>query len=158
MEKLKGIVLFVFLFVFTIVQAQKVEFNGVKYMVKKNAIFVDKLDVTNTLSQEKQVNIKNRLSEQISAEKKLDEAKKAQRNAEKAQKKAEKKQKKAENKIKEKEKLKKNYTDAKEKYKKELKRHDKLRDKGKLSIEDETKWQEKLKGYQKKIDKAKRKL
>ena len=104
----------------------------------------DKIDVTNTLSQEEQTTIKNRLSEQIFAEKKLKEEEKAQKKAEKRIKAAEKKQKKAEKQLKANEKAKKNYADVQEKYEKELKRHKKLSDKGKLSPEDEIKWQKKL--------------
>lgn len=158
MKKLKLVITVFLLFAFALVQAQKVEYNGKNYVVKGNAIFEAKVNVTNTLSQAQQANIKNRLSEQILAEKKLKELEKAQKKAKKKQKAAEKKQRKAEKEIKAKEKAQKNYADAQDKYQKELKRHERLSDKGKLSPEDEIKWQKKLEGLQKKIDKSKRKL
>lgn len=165
MKKIKVVLTAILLVAFTMVQAQNIEYNGVKYLVKKNAIFVDKVDVTNTLSLEEQASIKNALSEQILAEKRLKEAEKAQKEAEKAQRKAEKKQKaaekkqkKAEKEIKAKEKAKQKYADAQENYEKALKRSEKLRERGKLSPVDEVKWQKKLEGYKNKIEKAKRKL
>lgn len=158
MRLIKLFITIIFLFGVTISQAQKIEYNGVNYVVKKNAIFMDGNDITNTLSLEEQVNIKNALSQKILTDKKLKEAEKAQKKAEKAQKKAEKAQKKAENEIKKKEKAKKKYSDAQKRYEKELKRHEKLRNKGKLSPEEEIKWQKKLDGLQNKIEKAKRKM
>ncbi|MDV7186774.1 hypothetical protein R3X25_05720 [Lutibacter sp. TH_r2] len=158
MKKLKVIITTILLFAFVIVQAQKVEYNGKNYMVKGTTIFIDKVDVTNTLSQEEQTNIKNRLSEQIVAKNKLNTATKAQRKAEKKQRKAEKKQKNAEKELKAKERVQKKYSDAQKKYKKELKRSEKLRGKGKLSPEDETKWQKKLESLKKKSEKLKSKL
>lgn len=158
MKSIKVLITIILLFGVTISQAQKIEYNGVNYVVKKNAIFMDGKDITNTLSLEEQVNIKNTLSQKILTDKKLKEAEKAQKKSEKKQKAAEKKQKKAENEIKKKEKAKKNYSEAQNRYEKELKRHEKLRNKGKLSPEDEVKWQKKLDGLQNKIEKAKRKM
>ena len=158
MKKLKVVLTVILLFMFVIAQAQKVQYNGKNYLVKGNDIFVDKVDVTNTLSIEDQNRIKNKLSEQILADKKLKENEKAEKKAEKRIKAAEKKQKKAEKQLKANEKAKKNYADVQEKYEKELKRHKKLSDKGKLSPEDEIKWQKKLESLKKKIEKLKRKL
>jgi len=158
MKTLKLFLTTIFLLAITISFAQKVDYNGTTYSVKGNAIFMGKSDITSTLSPEEQANIKNRLSEQILAEKKLKEAEKAQKRAEKKQKAAEKKQKKAENEIKKKEKAKKNYSDAQDRYEKELKRHEKLRNKGKLSPEDEAKWQRKLEGLQNNIEKSRKKM
>lgn len=158
MKSIKVLITIILLFGVTISQAQKIEYNGVNYVVKKNAIFMDDKDITNNLSLEEQVNIKNALSQKILTDKKLKEAEKAQKKAGKKQKAAEKKQKKAENEIKKKEKAKKNYYEAQNRYEKELKRHEKLRNKGKLSPEDEIKWQKKLDGLQNKIEKAKRKM
>ena len=158
MKTLKVFLTVVLLFAITISFAQKVDYNGTTYRVKGNAIFMGKNDVTSTLSPDEQANIKNRLSKQILADKKLKEAEKAQKKAEKSQKKAEKKQRAAEKKIKQAEKAKDNYSDAQNKYKKELKKHQKLQSKGKLSPEDEINWQKKLEGLKNKIDKLKRKL
>ena len=107
MKTIKILITIILLFGVTISQAQKVEYNGVNYVVKKNAIFMDGKDITTSLSPEQQANIKNRLSQQILADKKLKEAQKEQKKAEKRQKAAEKRQKKAENEIKKKEKAKK---------------------------------------------------
>jgi protein subunit release factor B len=158
MKTIKILITIILLFGVTISQAQKVEYNGVNYVVKKNAIFMDGKDITTSLSPEQHANIKNRLSQQILADKKLKEAQKEQKKAEKRQKAAEKRQKKAENEIKKKEKAKKNYSDAQDRYEKQVKRHEKLKNKGKLSPEDEVKWQKKLEGLQKQIEKTKRKM
>ena len=112
MKKLKVVLTVILLFMFVIAQAQKVQYNGKIYLVKGNAIFVDKVDVTNTLSIEDQNRIKNKLSEQILADKKLKENEKAEKKAEKRIKAAEKKQKKAEKQLKANEKAKKNYADV----------------------------------------------
>ena len=158
MKTLKVFLTAIFLFAITVSFAQKVDYNGTTYRVKGNTIFMGKSDITSTLSPEEQANIKNRLSEQIIADKKLKEAEKAQKKAEKSQRKAEKKQKDAEKEIKKAEKAKKRYTDAQDKYEKELKKHQKLQEKGKLSPQDEIKWQKKLESLKSKIDKLKRKL
>ena len=165
MKNLKGLVTTIFLFAVVLVQAQKVELNGVDYVVKKNAILVDKVDVTSTLSPEMQASIKNRLNAQILAEKRLAEAKKAQKAAEKAQKKAKKKQKaadkelkKAEKKLKNKEKAKARYEVAKKDLEKNIEKHQKLQEKGKLSPQDEIKWQKKLEKSRNKIEKPIKKI
>lgn len=158
MKNLKVVLTAILLCAFAIVQAQKVEYNGKEYVVKRNAIFVDRVDVTNTLSAEVQANIKNRLSEQILAERNLKNAEKAQKKAEKAQKKAEKAQKKAEKEIKRAENAKKKYENALNKYENAQKKHTKLSSKGKLSPEDEIKWQKKLEGLKSNIEKLKGKL
>lgn len=158
MKTLKLIISTFFFLVIVAGYAQKIDFNGVTYFVKGNLIFVDKVDVTNTLSPEDQANIKNKLSEQLLAERRLKNAEKAQEKAEKAQKKAENKQKKAEKEIKKAESAKKSYENAIDKYEKEQKKHSKLSSKGKLSPEDEIKWQKKLEGLKDKIDKLKKKL
>ena len=151
MKTLKLFLTTIFLFAITISFAQKVDYNGTIYTVKRNAIFMGKSDVTSTLSPEEQVNIKNRLSKQISADKKLKTAKKAQKKAEKAQNRAKKRQRAAEKKIK-------TYADAKNKYERGLKKYQKLQKKGKVSSEDEVKWQKKLKGLKIKLEKLKRKM
>lgn len=158
MKTLKVFLTTVLLFVITLSFAQKVDYNGATYWVKGDAIFMGESDITSTLSIEEQANIKNRLSEQILADEKLKTAEKAQNKAEKAQRKAEKKQKAAEREIRKAEKAKKNYANSENKYKKELKRYQKLQDKGKLSPEDEIKWQNKLDGLKSKIERLKRKL
>jgi len=147
-----------FLLFFTFVQAQKVEYDGKKYQVKGEKIFFEDQDITETLSFEEQNAIKNKLSEQLVSEKKIKEAEKAQKKAEKAQKRAEKAQRKAENELKQKEKARKNYADAQKRYEKEMRKYEKLSKKGKLSPEDEGKWQKKLESLKNKIDKTKRKL
>jgi hypothetical protein len=158
MKTLKLVITTLFVFAVSIGFAQKVDYGGVTYLVKGNSIFMDKIDITNTLSYEEQAGIKNALSQQILAEKKLKEAERAQKKAEKAQRKAEKKQKAAEKKIKKAETAKKKYEDAQSKYEKELKKYQKLQFKGKLSPEDEIKWQKKLAGLKANIEKLKNRL
>ena len=91
--------------------AQVVEREGKKYVVKKDKILLDGNDVTATFSVEEQAKIKaefSKLAEEIKLKKKeeerLEKAEKERKKAEKAQNKAEKEQKKAEKALKQKEK------------------------------------------------------
>ncbi len=158
MKKSIVLVAAIFFFGIFVVSAQTNENNG----EKKSVISLDNKDVTSTPSFEPKANTKNKLSKETIAQEK---AKKAQKKAEKAQKKAEKAQKKSERaqrkiekEIKAKEKANKNYTNARSKYEKGLSRFEKLKNRGKLSPQDEVKWQKKLESMQNKIEKYQRKL
>jgi len=134
--------------------AQKVEFNGKKYHVKGEHIFLNGTDVTATLSTEHLNNIKNKLTR----EEQLKKVDKQKQKAESKQKKAEKKQKKVENELKKRKKAEKNYSDIQKKYSKEINKYEKLKKKGKLSTDDEVKWHKKLDNLKIKIEKNKKKL
>ena len=142
------------LFVIAIVHAQKVEYQGKEYKVKKDLIFLDGIDVTPNLTVSEQTAIKDALKRQMDLEK----AEKEQKKAEKKQKQAEKKQKKAEKEVKKREKAQSNLEKAHKKYKKDTEKYEKLKTKGKLSPEDEGKWLKKLEKQKEKIEKAEKKV
>lgn len=87
MKFLKPLALLLFLCIVFSSYAQKVTYKGNTYLVKGKIIFLNDVDITNTLSYEDQVHIKNELSAQLLAEKKQKAVEKAQKKAEKAQKK-----------------------------------------------------------------------
>ena len=151
MKKLNIVLTTILLLTATIIQAQKVDYYGVDYTLKGKSIYMDKVDVTSTLSRKEQANIKDKLNEQILAEKNLMKVEKQRKADEKEQIKAEKE-------IKSKARAQGDYGDAQEKYKKELKRRNELRDKGKLSPKEEEKWAKKLRNYDKKTKKIKARL
>ncbi len=114
--------------------AQKVEKDGKTYEVKKEKIFLNGEDVTETLNlEEKQAILKE--AETISEKIKTKE-------------KALKKEKKAKD----------NYKRAQDKLAKAQKKYEKLKKKGKLSPVDEEKWLEKIENLTEKVEKAKKKL
>lgn len=143
--------------VFSLVQAQKIDYQGKKYEVKGASIFLDKQDVTNILSYEDQINIKNALNEKLANEK-IRESEKAQKKAEKELKKSEKARKKAENELKRKVKAQNDLTNSQKKFKSATKKYEKLKSRGKLSIEEDLKWQQKLEKLHKDIKNDKNKL
>ncbi|WP_426432214.1 hypothetical protein ACPX19_06480 [Winogradskyella sp. HB-48] len=145
--------------------AQTVEKDGKTYEVKKEKIFLDGNEVTETLSLEEKeailkqaATINEKLKVDEKAQKAAEKLEKEAKKAEKAQKKAEKAQKKAEKALKKKEKLQKSYENAQNDFKKAQKKYEKLKKKGKLSPVDETKWLEKIEKLSEKVEKAKRKL
>jgi len=153
-------------FTFSIsINAQEVVKDGKTYEVKKEKIFLDGKEVTETLSIEDKTEIMkqaSRISEKMKLQEKAEkEAKKLEKEtkkAEKAQKKAEKEQKRAEKALKKKEKAQSKFEKAGKKYKAAQKKYEKLKKKGKLSPQDEVKWLEKLEKLKENLDKAKRKL
>jgi chromosome segregation ATPase len=151
-------VLVLFLALTLTAQAQQVDYNGNTYKIKGKTILKDKEDVTNTLSVEDQTGIFEALSKQKAIEAERKEAEKAIKKAESEQKKAEKKQKKAEKELKAKEKAQSNFEDANDDYIKAISKYEKLKNRGKLSPNDEAKWLEKIQDLKEDIDKAKRKL
>lgn len=148
-----------------VVNAQDVSFNGVKYEIKEDRIFKDSVDVTDTLSVEKQSEIRaafDKKMAQIKAteetKKRLEKAEKEQEKAEKEQKRAEKKQKKAEKELKKRKKAQSNFDKSVKKHKDATKKYEKLKKKGKLSPQDEEKWLERINKYKEASAKAKKKL
>lgn len=145
--------------------AQVVEREGKKYVVKKDKILLDGNDVTATFSVEEQAKIRaefSKLEEEIKLKKKeeerLEKAEKERKKAEKAQKKAEKEQKKAEKALKQKEKAQSDYNKAIKDLEQAQSKFERLKNKGKLSPNDEAKWLEKIQKLNEKIEKAEKKL
>lgn len=149
----------------SIVFAQEVKVNDNVYEIKKDLIFINDVDVTNTLSEEEKSKIlaafeqkKLDMAKAKLSKEKIDKAEKAQERAEKQQKKAEKKQKKAEKEMKQKVKAQTNYDKAIKTYEDAITKYEKLKKKGKLSPIDEEKWLEKIEKLNSKIEKTKAKL
>ncbi|MDO7170945.1 hypothetical protein [Mariniflexile sp. AS56] len=139
-------------------QAQEVSFKGVAYKIKGKTILQDGADVTSTLSVEEQSGVWEAMNKQKALDDEREEAEKAIKKAENEQKKAEKKQKKAEKELKAREKAQSKFEDANDDYKDALSKYEKLKNKGKLSPNDEAKWLEKIQDLKEDIAKAKRKL
>ena len=146
-------------------QAQEVNFNGATYKIKGKTILQEGADVTTTLSAEEQAGVWDAFNKQkalekerAAAEKAIKKAEKEQKKAEKEQKKAEKAQKKAEKELKARQKAQSKFEDANEDYKDGLAKYEKLKEKGKLSPNDEAKWLKKIEGLKEDIEKAKKKL
>ena len=154
MKHIKLLISMVLLFAVTLVQAQKVEYQGKEYKIKKDLIFLDGVDVTPNLTVSEQTAIKEALKRQVALEK----AEKEQKKAEKKQKKAEKKRKKAEKEVKKREKAQSNLEKSQKKYKKDTEKYEKLKTRGKLSPQDEEKWLKKLEKQKEKIEKAEKKV
>ncbi len=142
---------------FSYVQAQKIEYQGKKYLVKGETVFLDKQDITSSLSYEDQMNIKNALIEKLANEK-IREAEKAQKKAEKELKKSEKARKKTEKELKRKVDAQNDLTKSQKKYNSASSKYEKLKKRGKLLPEEDLKWQEKLEKLQKDIKNNKNKL
>lgn len=147
------------------ISAQEVKINDDLYEVKKDLIFKNGVDVTNTLSDAEKSKIlaafekkKLEIAEANEAKEKLEKAEKEQKRAEKQRKKAEQKQKKAEKALKQKEKAQTNHDRAIKKHEDAIKKYEKLKKKGKLSPEDERKWLEKIEKLNANISKTKKKL
>lgn len=143
--------------------------NGNVYEVSGKTIKNDGIDVTNTLSEEQKKEIQDQLEEKLDgqreAEKKqkeLEEKKKeAEKEAEKAEKKQEEleeKQKKLENKLEQREKARDNYLRAKKRLEDKRNKYEKLKSKGKISPNDEKKWEERLKDLEEDLKEAKNEL
>lgn len=136
------------------VSAQEVTLNGAIYSVKGDVVLKNGVDVTNTLSLEERLEVKEALNKQTEAI----EKEKALKKAEKKQKAAEKKQKKAEKALKKKEKAHSKYEKLAEKHESTQQKYEKLKKKGKLSPLDEQKWLSKIEKLKEQTAKAQRKL
>lgn len=139
-------------------QAQEVNFNGNTYKIKGKKILLEGTDVTTELSAENKTEIWTAFNKQEAVEKAQKEAEKAQKKAERAQKKAEKAQKKAEKELKAKQKAQSKFENAQKNYKKSVAKYERLKNRGKLSPNNEAKWLKKLDGLKEDIEKAKRNL
>ena len=162
---MKYILVVLFLGIGFFSNAQEVERNGKKYIVKKDRILQDGNDVTSTFSLEEQSKIKDefsRLVEEIKLkekeEKRFKKAEKDQKNAEKDRKRAESKQKKAEKELKQAQRINSNYEKAKKNYTQAQSKYERLKERGKLSPNDEAKWLKKLESLTEKLKKAEKRL
>nr|WP_321232539.1 hypothetical protein [uncultured Psychroserpens sp.] len=165
------IIIFLMAFSFTM-NAQQVEKDGKTYEVKKEKIFLDGKEITETLSLEEKAlilkeaaTISGKMKIKEKAEKEAKKAQKASeklekdnKRAEKAQKRAERDAKKAEKALKKKQKAQNRYEKANKRLKVAQKKYDKLKKKGKLSPNDELKWIDKLEGMREDIAKAKKRM
>ena len=158
MKNVKLFIAIICLFMVTILNAQQIEHEGKEYRVKGEKIFLNGVEVTADLSVDEQLVIKNKLKKKIALDKKIKSAEKAQKQAENKQKKAEKKLKQAEKELKKREKIQKNYKNAQQKYSDAQNKYEKLKNRGKLSPVDETKWLKKLENLKENLDKNEKKL
>lgn len=177
------IVLLLFIGTGFYMNAQEVEHEGVKYEIKGKSIFQDGKDVTSTLSIEKKKDLFTILEkykasfEEAAAAKKLvaqeqkeaekaasklakeqKEAEKTLKDAQKAQKRAQKEQKTAEKELKAKQRAQDNFEKATRKLEQNQTKYEKLKNKGKLSPNDDEKWLKSLNKYKKKVESARKKL
>jgi hypothetical protein len=155
---MKFFVIVLFFGCYFIGQAQEIDINGTIYTVKKEAIFKNGMDVTETLTLEERKEIKANLEEKIRQEKAKEETEKKIEKAEKEQKRAENKQKKAEKALKKREKEHSNFEKSVKKHEDAISKYEKLKRKGKLSPEDEGKWLKKIDKLKEANEKAQRKL
>ena len=162
MKTIMILILMVFSYTVT---AQEVQKDGKTYEVKKDKIFLEGEDVTETLSiadktfiLKQAATITEKLKMQEKAEKELEKAEKQQEKAEKAQKKAEREQKRAEKELKKRKKAQDRFDRANDKLDSALKKYDRLKRKGKLSPQDEAKWLDKIENLREDVAKAKKRL
>lgn len=137
------------------VNAQEVISNGQVYEVKGKAIFQDGADITATLLTDERDQIFKTLKNNL---KDVKDVEKARKKLEKAAKNAEKSQKKAEKALKKQQKVQAKFKKATQKLEQNQNKYDKLKNRGKLSPNDEAKWLKKLDGYKKDLEKARKKL
>ena len=139
-------------------QAQEINYNGTIYKIKGKTILQEKTDVTATLSAEEQSGIWDVFNKQKALDKERAETAKAIKKAEKEKKNAEKKQKQAEKELKAKQKAQSKFNTANDDYNKAIKKFEKLKDKGKLSPNNEEKWLKKIDNLNRTVEKSRRKL
>ncbi|MFD2726165.1 hypothetical protein [Hyunsoonleella rubra] len=155
---LRLLLLVIFLMIGVSIKAQEITVNEVVYEVKKDLIFKDGADVTNTLTPEEKTKIRSAFEKQQLQIEEADRAEKKLEKAEKEQKRAEKKQKQAEKALKKKQKAQSNFEKATKKHQNATKKYEKLKKKGKLSPQDEQKWLEKIEKLNTNVAKTKRRL
>lgn len=143
------------------VHSQEVVYKNTTYTVKKGLIFKGGYDVTNSLSIEDQNQIRSEFNKAVKekeAEKKLKKKEKEYKKAQKKQRSAEKKLKRVEKELQKKLKAERAVEKAKSNLENAHNKYEKLRKKGKLSPVDETKWVEKIKKLNDRLDTSKKKL
>lgn len=163
MKKRHLIVLSMFLIVLSCGSSEKVIMNdGTVYRVEGKNFYKKGKEVTESLSNTDKEKILNTLNERLEFEK---EAQKRQKELEarrealkKAQEQAQATQKALEEALEEKEEAREAFFEAKEKLEKQQKKYKRLHDNGKLSPNDEEKWDLKLKDLEQKLEEAKNKV
>ncbi|MBC3756946.1 hypothetical protein H7U19_00925 [Hyunsoonleella sp. SJ7] len=155
---LRLLLLVIFLMIGVSIKAQEIKVNEVVYEVKKDLIFKDGADVTNTLTPEEKTKIRSAFEKRKLQMGETERVEKQLEKAEKEQKKAEKKQKQAEKALKKKQKAQSNFEKATKKHEVATKKYEKLKKKGKLSPQDEQKWLEKIEKLNTNLAKTKRRL
>lgn len=143
----------VLLFTVTIVHAQKINHQGKIYDVKKDRIFLKGKDVSQTLTATEATAIKDALKHKAALEK----VEKEKKIIEKKLKSAEKEQRKTAIQTKKREKAQANLAKNQDRLRKETKKFETLRDRGRLSPIEEEKWLKKLDKYKVRVEKAKKK-
>jgi len=147
MKKIQFLSTLLLLFLVSISYAQDVVYKDKTYTVKGKSIYLDKQEVTATLSEA--------IKQDIFAFHKINIAKEIEvEKAEKEKKLAEKKMKKAEKALKNKVKAQKRLKKANSKLKSAIKKHQTLKKKGDISPNDEKKWLRKIEKLKKKITKS----
>ena len=150
----------------------QVSYNNQTYKVKGSKIYIDNEEVTSKLSEIEKEQIYILKEDAINADKiarkiekvedkrkdDLKAAEKAKNKLEKKHKKSEKALKKHKKELKNKAKAQKKYSKAEAKLEDLEKKYTKLKRKGKLSVDEETKYLDKIESYKKKLAKAKKKL
>ena len=168
-KKMKYYIVLLFLALSLNSFSQQVTREDKVYEVKKEKIFLNGDDVTSILKLEDKTAILKEatlISEMLKAKEKFEknaakDKKAKEKEAKKLEKEVKKKEKaikKKEKAIKKKEKAKKNFEKAEEKLKKAVEKRDKLKNKGKLSPNDEVKWSKKIDKLNWKLTKSKQKL
>lgn len=137
------------------VNAQQVIHNGKIHEVKGKVIFHEGEDITSSLHTDERESIFKKLKKQLKEDK---NAEKAINQRENDIKKAQKSQSKAEKALKQKQKANDKFNMASKKLNQNQDKYQKLKDKGKLSPNDEAKWLKKLEGFKKDVEKSRRKL
>lgn len=166
---MKSIFTYLFFFISTVFYAQNISYNGTTYTVKGEKIFNNTEEVTSTLTDIDKEAVFNahktelkKLKDIKKADKKLINAQKEEAKRVKAQEKklkaAEKKLKKAKKEAKKRESIQKSLEKAENKLKKETKNYKRLLKKGKLSSEDNIKFQKKINTFKDNVNKMSKKL
>lgn len=145
---MKNWIVILFLSLGIAVNAQHVIHEGTAYEVKGKSIFSNGADITHTLHKDKKDYIFKTHKNHVKANKK----------EEKAIKKQDKAQKKAEKELKKKGKALSKFNKASQKMEQNQVKYNKLKERGKLSPNDDVKWLKKLDGLKKNVEKSRKSL
>lgn len=140
------------------INAQQIEKDGKNYKVKKEKIYLNNEDVTETLTPSERSSIFLLAAKYKKEQDQLKLVEKETKKLEKAQKKAKKETKRAKKKLKQQAKAKKGFDKAETKLSNAQKKYKRLKDKGKLSPVEEQDWLDKIDKLSRKADRAKKKL
>ena len=155
---MKLLILILFFMFGLFANGQEVIFNGKRYEVKKDKIFLDGNDVTATLTTEEQNDILTRFQKNSENLKLKEDLEKKAKKTEKDQKKVEKKLKKSKKELKKKEKAQDDYDKTSKKLEQAKNKYEELKRKGKMTPKDEANWLEKIQKLNESLNKAKKRL